>query len=175
MTEEAAAVPQQRLVSEDEQALLQRLRAGEDKAFSELFELHAAAVRRLARGLAADLSEAEDITAETFFRVLPTVESASAAGRRPGTDASLTPWISPPPPADGTSAWPNTRDPGPSRAESRSDTGTNPPSPRTSAGAHDHGGDCDWPCTDPDHPGYWWWAPGDRPTHGDPDPRPGAR
>lgn len=69
MTEEAA-VPQQRAASADDQALLQRLRAGEDKAFTELFELHADAVRRLARGLATDQSEAEDITAETFFRVL---------------------------------------------------------------------------------------------------------
>lgn len=69
MTEEAT-VPEQRTVSADEQALLHRLRAGEDAAFSELFELHAAAVRRLARGIASDASEAEDITAETFFRVL---------------------------------------------------------------------------------------------------------
>ncbi|MDQ0378069.1 sigma-70 family RNA polymerase sigma factor [Amycolatopsis thermophila] len=65
-----AAVPEQRSASEDEAALLGRLRAGEDAAFRELFELHASAVRRLARGLAADSSEAEDITAETFFRVL---------------------------------------------------------------------------------------------------------
>ncbi|GAB3576061.1 hypothetical protein GCM10027445_39500 [Amycolatopsis endophytica] len=69
MTEDAA-VPEQRAASEDEAALLSRLRAGEDAAFRELFELHASAVRRLARGLAADASEAEDITAETFFRVL---------------------------------------------------------------------------------------------------------
>jgi RNA polymerase sigma factor (sigma-70 family) len=54
----------------DEQVLLARLRVGEDAAFGELFELHAVAVRRLARSLAADTSEAEDITAETFFRVL---------------------------------------------------------------------------------------------------------
>lgn len=54
----------------DEPALLDRLRFGEDKAFGELFELHAGAVRRLARGLASDNSEADDITAETFFRVL---------------------------------------------------------------------------------------------------------
>lgn len=57
----------------DEPALLGRLRVGEDAAFGELFEQHAAAVRRLARGLAADSSEAEDITAETFFRVLQAV------------------------------------------------------------------------------------------------------
>ncbi|MFF5989719.1 sigma-70 family RNA polymerase sigma factor [Prauserella flavalba] len=57
----------------DEPALLARLRFGEDAAFGELFELHAGAVRRLARGLASDASEAEDITAETFFRVLQAV------------------------------------------------------------------------------------------------------
>ncbi|MEU6641401.1 sigma-70 family RNA polymerase sigma factor [Saccharomonospora sp. NPDC046836] len=57
----------------DEPALLERLRLGEDAAFSELFEHHAPAVRRLSRSLASDSSEAEDITAETFFRVLQAV------------------------------------------------------------------------------------------------------
>ncbi|OXM58776.1 RNA polymerase subunit sigma [Amycolatopsis thailandensis] len=69
MTEQGT-VPLQAASESDEQALLQRLRDGEDAAFGELFELHAAAVRRLARSLASDRSEAEDITAETFFRVL---------------------------------------------------------------------------------------------------------
>ncbi len=69
MTEQGT-VPLQAVSESDEQALLQRLREGEDAAFGELFELHAAAVRRLARSLASDRSEAEDITAETFFRVL---------------------------------------------------------------------------------------------------------
>lgn len=69
MTEQGT-VPLQAASGSDEQALLQRLREGEDAAFGELFELHAAAVRRLARSLASDRSEAEDITAETFFRVL---------------------------------------------------------------------------------------------------------
>ncbi|EHR48585.1 RNA polymerase sigma factor, sigma-70 family [Saccharomonospora marina XMU15] len=54
----------------DEPALLQRIRLGEDEAFGTLFEIHVSAVRRLARGIASDSSEAEDITAETFFRVL---------------------------------------------------------------------------------------------------------
>lgn len=57
----------------EEAALLQRLRAGEDggnEAFGELYERHVAAVRRVARGLSTDSAEAEDITAETFFRVL---------------------------------------------------------------------------------------------------------
>ncbi|WP_409461822.1 zf-HC2 domain-containing protein [Amycolatopsis sp. GA6-003] len=69
MTELGTAPPPAASES-DEQALLKRLRDGEDAAFGELFELHAAAVRRLAQSLAADRSEAEDITAETFFRVL---------------------------------------------------------------------------------------------------------
>ncbi|MEV6640913.1 sigma-70 family RNA polymerase sigma factor [Amycolatopsis sp. NPDC051371] len=69
MTELGTAPPPAASES-DEQALLQRLRNGEDAAFGELFELHAAAVRRLAQSLASDRSEAEDITAETFFRVL---------------------------------------------------------------------------------------------------------
>ncbi|RSM82422.1 RNA polymerase subunit sigma [Amycolatopsis sp. WAC 01375] len=69
MTEQGT-VPLQAASESDEQALLQRLRDGEDAAFGELFERHAAAVRRLARSLASDRSEAEDITAETFFRVL---------------------------------------------------------------------------------------------------------
>ncbi|MEU5258692.1 sigma-70 family RNA polymerase sigma factor [Amycolatopsis sp. NPDC021455] len=67
---ELGTVPPPAASESDEQALLQRLRDGEDAAFGELFELHAAAVRRLAQSLAADRSEAEDITAETFFRVL---------------------------------------------------------------------------------------------------------
>ncbi|WIX80590.1 sigma-70 family RNA polymerase sigma factor [Amycolatopsis carbonis] len=69
MTELGTAPPPAASES-DERALLQRLRNGEDAAFGELFELHAAAVRRLAQSLASDSSEAEDITAETFFRVL---------------------------------------------------------------------------------------------------------
>lgn len=57
----------------DEAMLLDRLRRGEDDAFGELFELHVTSVRRLARGIARDGTEAEDITAETFFRVLQAV------------------------------------------------------------------------------------------------------
>ncbi|MGC7093098.1 sigma-70 family RNA polymerase sigma factor [Amycolatopsis lurida] len=73
MTEQSTAPPP----LSGEPALLQRLRDGEDAAFGELFELHAAAVRRLALGLASDRSEAEDITAETFFRVLQALRRGS--------------------------------------------------------------------------------------------------
>ncbi|MGW4521446.1 sigma-70 family RNA polymerase sigma factor [Amycolatopsis sp. NPDC004378] len=74
---ELGTVPPPAASESDEQALLQRLRNGEDAAFGELFELHAAAVRRLAQSLAADRSEAEDITAETFFRVLQALRRGS--------------------------------------------------------------------------------------------------
>lgn len=60
----------QAISGSDEPALLRRIRHGEDEAFGTLFENHVSAVRRLARGIASDRSEAEDITAETFFRVL---------------------------------------------------------------------------------------------------------
>lgn len=53
--------------------LLAALRAGEDAAFGELFSRHADAVRRLARSLAADRADAEDLTAEAFFRVLQAI------------------------------------------------------------------------------------------------------
>jgi RNA polymerase sigma factor (sigma-70 family) len=74
---ELGTVPPPAASESDEQALLQRLRNGEDAAFGELFELHAGAVRRLAQSLAADRSEAEDITAETFFRVLQALRRGS--------------------------------------------------------------------------------------------------
>src|SRR5439155_16871993 len=57
----------------EDQVLLARLRAGEDAAFGELFSRHADAVRRLARGLVNDRAEAEDLTAEAFFRVLQAI------------------------------------------------------------------------------------------------------
>ncbi|WP_019813951.1 sigma-70 family RNA polymerase sigma factor, partial [Saccharomonospora saliphila] len=57
----------------DKAGLLERLRLGDDTAFGELFAEHEAAVRRLARGLVSDTAEADDVTAETFFRVLQAV------------------------------------------------------------------------------------------------------
>jgi RNA polymerase sigma factor (sigma-70 family) len=60
------------LAAED-RALLARLRAGQDSAFGELFARHSAAVRRLAFGLVNDAAEAEDLTAEAFFRVLQAI------------------------------------------------------------------------------------------------------
>ncbi|WP_436493066.1 sigma-70 family RNA polymerase sigma factor [Actinokineospora sp. HUAS TT18] len=61
----------------EDRALLHRLRNGEDAAFGELFSRHSDAVRRLALGLAADRAEAEDLTAEAFFRVLQAIRRGS--------------------------------------------------------------------------------------------------
>jgi RNA polymerase sigma factor (sigma-70 family) len=63
--------------AEDDRALLERLRAGEDAAFGELFARHSAAVRRLAFGLVNDRSEVEDLIAEAFFRVLQAIRRGS--------------------------------------------------------------------------------------------------
>ena len=68
----ASAVP-----GSDDSALLDRLRAGEDAAFGELFSRHSSAVFRLALGLVADRAEAEDLTAEAFFRVLQAIRRGS--------------------------------------------------------------------------------------------------
>lgn len=57
----------------EDAALLDRLRAGADDAFGELFSRHSSAVFRLALGLVNDRAEAEDLTAEAFFRVLQAI------------------------------------------------------------------------------------------------------
>jgi RNA polymerase sigma factor (sigma-70 family) len=63
--------------SPEDRLLLERLRAGEDVAFGELFSRHSAAVYRLAVGLVSDRAEAEDLTAEAFFRVLQAIRRGS--------------------------------------------------------------------------------------------------
>ena len=76
-SESGVAAPPEPVPHPAEAVLLQRLRDGHDEAFGELYELHVGAVRRLARGLSADRSEADDITAETFFRVLQALRRGS--------------------------------------------------------------------------------------------------
>lgn len=68
MTSEAVEAPE-----DGDRTLLERLRAGEDAAFGELFSRHSAAVFRLALGLADNRAEADDLTAEAFFRVLQAI------------------------------------------------------------------------------------------------------
>ena len=59
--------------ADDDQALLDRLRNGDDSAFGLLFSRHADAVRRFAMQQVRDAAEADDLTAEAFFRVLQAV------------------------------------------------------------------------------------------------------
>jgi RNA polymerase sigma factor (sigma-70 family) len=59
--------------ADDDQTLLDRLRAGDDSAFGQLFSRHADAVRRFAMQQVRDAAEADDLTAEAFFRVLQAV------------------------------------------------------------------------------------------------------
>jgi RNA polymerase sigma factor (sigma-70 family) len=59
--------------ADDDQTLLARLRAGDDSAFGQLFSRHADAVRRFAMQQVRDAAEADDLTAEAFFRVLQAV------------------------------------------------------------------------------------------------------
>lgn len=68
MTSEAVEAPEG-----GDRTLLERLRGGEDAAFGELFARHSAAVHRLALGLVNDRAEADDLTAEAFFRVLQAI------------------------------------------------------------------------------------------------------
>ncbi|NUT51237.1 MAG: sigma-70 family RNA polymerase sigma factor, partial [Saccharothrix sp.] len=53
--------------------LLARVRAGDDGAFGELFTRHAEAVRRFALRHVREHAEADDLTAEAFFRVLQAI------------------------------------------------------------------------------------------------------
>lgn len=53
--------------------LLARVRAGDDSAFGELFTHHADAVRRFALRHVREHAEADDLTAEAFFRVLQAI------------------------------------------------------------------------------------------------------
>ncbi|GAA3860748.1 hypothetical protein GCM10022243_28600 [Saccharothrix violaceirubra] len=58
---------------EVDRELLARVRSGDDAAFGELFSRHADAVRRFASRHVRDHVEADDLTAEAFFRVLQAI------------------------------------------------------------------------------------------------------
>ncbi|MCE6997000.1 sigma-70 family RNA polymerase sigma factor [Saccharothrix sp. S26] len=59
--------------AEVDRELLARVRAGDDGAFGELFTRHADAVRRFALRHVREHAEADDLTAEAFFRVLQAI------------------------------------------------------------------------------------------------------
>jgi RNA polymerase sigma factor (sigma-70 family) len=66
---------------ESDPYLISLVRGGDTDAFGKLYERHVGAAQRLARVLARDPSDADDLVAETFVRVL----SALRAGHGPDT------------------------------------------------------------------------------------------
>jgi RNA polymerase sigma factor (sigma-70 family) len=61
-----------------DQALLARVRSGDDRAFGELYHRHSDAVRAFAIRSFGSTLDADDITAEAFFRVLQAVRRGTA-------------------------------------------------------------------------------------------------
>ncbi|MFF7265906.1 sigma-70 family RNA polymerase sigma factor [Streptomyces sp. NPDC008159] len=57
--------------------LIERMRAGRDSAYEELYRRHAEAVRRYARTCCRDAHTADDLTAEVFARMLQAVRGGS--------------------------------------------------------------------------------------------------
>ncbi|MFG2281124.1 sigma-70 family RNA polymerase sigma factor [Streptomyces asoensis] len=57
--------------------LIDRMRAGDDSAYEELYRRHADAVRRYARTCCRDAYTADDLTAEVFARMLQAVRGGS--------------------------------------------------------------------------------------------------
>ncbi|MEU6577663.1 sigma-70 family RNA polymerase sigma factor [Streptomyces sp. NPDC046805] len=67
--------PRERPSSDGE--LIERMRAGDDSAYEELYRRHAEAVRRYARTCCRDAHTADDLTAEVFARMLQAVRGGS--------------------------------------------------------------------------------------------------
>ncbi|MEU4346634.1 sigma-70 family RNA polymerase sigma factor [Streptomyces sp. NPDC023838] len=73
----APGVPQQRDRITADAELIQRMRAGDDTAYEELFRRHSDAVRRYARSCCRDAHTADDLTAEVFARTLQAVRGGA--------------------------------------------------------------------------------------------------
>jgi RNA polymerase sigma factor (sigma-70 family) len=72
-----SVLPPPRELPPSDVELIDRLRAGDDTAYEELFRRHADAVRRYARTCCRDADTADDLTAEVFARVLQAVRGGS--------------------------------------------------------------------------------------------------
>ncbi|MEU6393380.1 sigma-70 family RNA polymerase sigma factor [Streptomyces sp. NPDC046939] len=72
-----AAVPAQRGGPVADADLIDRMRAGDDSAYEELYRRHAGAVRRYARTCCRDAHTADDLTAEVFARMLGAVRGGA--------------------------------------------------------------------------------------------------
>jgi RNA polymerase sigma factor (sigma-70 family) len=63
--------------NEVDRDLLARVREGDDSAYGELFSRHADAVRRFSLRHVREAAEADDLTAESFFRMLQAIRRGS--------------------------------------------------------------------------------------------------
>lgn len=70
----------------DEKALLRRARWGNHAAFAELYRLHASAIHTLAYRLTSNTAAAEDITQDTFLKMLQFLNGIR-------DDVPLRPWL----------------------------------------------------------------------------------
>ncbi|MGW5619106.1 sigma-70 family RNA polymerase sigma factor [Streptomyces sp. NPDC003877] len=74
---EGGVLPPPRELPPSDADLIDRMRAGDDTAYEELYRRHAQAVRRYARTCCRDAHTADDLTAEVFARMLQAVRGGS--------------------------------------------------------------------------------------------------
>ncbi|WP_395577438.1 sigma-70 family RNA polymerase sigma factor [Streptomyces sp. BK79] len=74
---DGSVLPPPREVPPSDAELIERMRAGDDGAYEELYRRHADAVRRYARTCCRDAHTADDLTAEVFARMLQAVRGGS--------------------------------------------------------------------------------------------------
>ncbi|MGW3287614.1 sigma-70 family RNA polymerase sigma factor [Streptomyces sp. NPDC001002] len=75
--EDGSVLPPPRDLPPADADLIERMRAGDDTAYEELYRRHADAVRRYARTCCRDAHTADDLTAEVFARMLQAVRGGS--------------------------------------------------------------------------------------------------
>ncbi|MFF7752404.1 sigma-70 family RNA polymerase sigma factor [Streptomyces sp. NPDC007971] len=74
---DGSALPPSRDAPSADGQLIERMRAGDDSAYEELYRRHADAVRRYARTCCRDGHTADDLTAEVFARMLQAVRGGA--------------------------------------------------------------------------------------------------
>ncbi|WP_030850498.1 sigma-70 family RNA polymerase sigma factor [Streptomyces sp. NRRL S-475] len=74
---EDSVLPPPREIPPSDADLIDRMRAGDDTAYEELYRRHAQAVRRYARTCCRDAYTADDLTAEVFARMLQAVRGGA--------------------------------------------------------------------------------------------------
>jgi hypothetical protein len=79
---EDSVLPPPRETPSSDAELIERMRAGDDTAYEELYRRHAEAVRRYARTCCRDAHTADDLTAEVFARMLQAVRGGSGPEMR---------------------------------------------------------------------------------------------